>query len=153
MLTKQQYLDLKTYLPGDILTKVDRMSMLVSLEARVPFLDHKLVEFAATIPPHILVQKNDPKYLLKKAAERLIPKKVIYRPKMGFAVPIADWLRNEWKEISKDLVLSDHSSVKSYFNPLFIERIFDEHKTSRRNHDYLIWTLMVLEMWCKKHAF
>jgi asparagine synthase (glutamine-hydrolysing) len=149
MLTKQQYLDMKTYLPGDILTKVDRMSMLVSLEARVPFLDHKLVEFAATIPSDVLVKNNDPKYLLKKAAERLLPKKVIYRPKMGFAVPIADWLRNEWKDISRDLVLSDQSFVKNYFNPKFVSRIFSEHKTRRRNHDYLIWTLMVLEMWCR----
>ncbi|MCD6565048.1 MAG: asparagine synthase (glutamine-hydrolyzing) [Bacteroidales bacterium] len=150
MLTKRQYLDLKTYLPGDILTKVDRMSMLVSLEARVPFLDHKLAEFAATIPPSILVKNNDSKYLLKKAAERILPQKVIYRPKMGFAVPIADWLRNEWVEISKDLVLSDHSFVKSYFNPKFINRLFVEHKSRRRNHDYLIWTLMVLEMWCRE---
>lgn len=150
MLTKRQYLDIKTYLPGDILTKVDRMSMLVSLEARVPFLDHKLVEFAATIPPNVLVKNNDPKYLLKKAAERLLPKKVIYRPKMGFAVPIADWLRNEWQDISKDLVLSDNSFVKGYFNPKFIKRIFSEHKSRRRNHDYLIWTLMVLEIWCKQ---
>jgi len=149
MLTKQQYLDIKTYLPGDILTKVDRMSMLVSLEARVPFLDHKVVEFAATIPPNILVKNNDPKYLLKKAAERLLPKKVIYRPKMGFAVPIADWLRNEWEEISRDLVLSEHSFVQNYFNPGFIKRMFSEHKSRRRNHDYLIWTLMVLEMWCR----
>lgn len=149
MLTKQQYLDIKTYLPGDILTKVDRMSMLVSLEARVPFLDHKLVEFAASIPPNVLIKNNDPKYLLKKVAERLLPKQVIYRPKMGFAVPIADWLRNEWKEISRDLVLSKNSFIHNYFNPKFVERIFLEHKTRRRNHDYLIWTLMVLEMWCR----
>jgi len=152
MLTKQQYLDLKTYLPGDILTKVDRMSMRVSLEARVPFLDHKFVEFAATIPPDRLIQNNDPKYLLKKAAERLLPEKVIYRPKMGFAVPIADWLRNEWEELSRDMVLSNQSFVRTYFNPDFIKRIFFEHKTKRRNHDYLLWTLMVLELWCRKHA-
>ncbi|BBO72970.1 amidotransferase 1, exosortase A system-associated [Desulfosarcina widdelii] len=152
MLSKMQYLDIKTYLPGDILTKVDRMSMLVSLEARVPFLDHKLVEFAATIPPAVLVKKNDSKYLLKKAAERLLPEKVIYRPKMGFAVPIAEWLRNEWEEISKDLILSDQSSVRRFFCPAFINRIFKEHKSRRRNHDYLIWTLMVLELWFKKYA-
>ncbi len=149
MLTKQQYLDIKTYLPGDILTKVDRMSMLVSLETRVPFLDHKLVEFAATIPPNILAKNNDPKYLLKRAAARLLPEKVIYRPKMGFAIPIADWLRNEWKEISEDLVLSHNSYIQRYFNPKFISRIFAEHKIKRRDHDYLIWTLMVLEMWCR----
>ncbi|MDY6903900.1 MAG: asparagine synthase (glutamine-hydrolyzing) [Thermodesulfobacteriota bacterium] len=153
ILTQQQYLDLKTYLPGDILTKVDRMSMLVSLEARVPFLDHKVVEFAATIPPHLLVQKNDPKYLLKKTAEKLLPQKIIYRPKMGFAVPIADWLRNEWEELSKEMVLSDQSYVKSFFDENFVQRIFAEHKSRRRNHDYLLWTLMVLEMWCRRYAF
>ncbi|MBU0993961.1 MAG: asparagine synthase (glutamine-hydrolyzing) [Proteobacteria bacterium] len=149
MLTKQQYLDLKTYLPGDILTKVDRMSMLVSLEARVPFLDHKFVEFAATIPPEVLIKNNDPKYLLKKTAERLLPREVIYRPKRGFAVPIEDWLREEWKEISEDLVLSKNSYVQRFFNPKFVNRMFSEHKLKRRNHDYLIWTLMVLEMWCR----
>ncbi|MDY6824163.1 MAG: asparagine synthase (glutamine-hydrolyzing) [Thermodesulfobacteriota bacterium] len=153
ILTKQQYLDLKTYLPGDILTKVDRMSMLVSLEARVPFLDHKFVEFAATIPPYMLIRNNDPKYLLKKAAERLLPAKVIHRPKMGFAVPIADWLRKEWEGLASDMVLSDQSYVKTYFNPKFIQRIFAEHKSRRRDHDYLIWTLMVLEMWCRRYAF
>lgn len=149
-LTKLQYLDTKTYLPGDILTKVDRASMMVSLEARVPILDHKLVEFAASVPPSLKVRGNTTKYILKKAAEKLVPKEVIYRPKQGFAIPIGSWLRNEWSGMCTDLVLGERALSRNNFNPRFLNKVMTEHKWGRRDHSYIIWTLMVLELWFRE---
>ncbi len=146
-LTRRQYLDVKTYLPGDILTKVDRTSMLVSLEARVPILDHHLVEFAATIPPEMKVRGMDTKYLFKKVAERLVPKAAVYRPKMGFSIPAGAWIRREWSEMSHDLVLGKRAMERSYFEPSFLRNLMAEHRWGRRDNSYLIWTLMILEMW------
>lgn len=150
MLTRRQYLDLKTYLPGDILTKVDRTSMLVSLEARVPFLDHKLVEFAATIPPQMVQRNGETKYLLKKAAERYLPHQVIYRPKQGFAIPIKHWIKHEWRDLSNELVIGHRAISRSNFQYGFLKRIMAEHNSDRRDHSYLIWTLMVLELWFRE---
>jgi asparagine synthase (glutamine-hydrolysing) len=149
-ITRRQYLDTKTYLPGDILTKVDRTSMMVSLEARVPLLDHKLVEFAAKIPARIKIKGRKRKYLFKKAAERILPKEVIYRPKMGFAVPIAEWIKTEWQDMSQELLLSKRALARKNFNPSFVTRLINEHKRGRRNHDMLLWTLMVLELWYRQ---
>ncbi len=149
-LTRLIYTDTKTYLPGDILTKVDRTSMLVSLEARVPMLDHHLVEFAATIPPDLKMKGMTTKYILKKAAERLLPKEIIYRPKSGFAVPINSWIKREWSEMSYELVLGDRALARNNFNPGFIKRVMNEHKRGRRDHSYIIWTLMILELWFRE---
>ena len=146
-LTQLQYLDSKTYLPGDILTKVDRTSMLVSLEARVPLLDHHLVEFAATIPPEYRIQNGETKYLLKKIAERFLPHEVIYRPKQGFAVPVALWIRKEWKDMSYELVLGDRARNRGIFKVDFLRHVMAEHLKGRRDNSYIIWTLMVMEMW------
>jgi asparagine synthase (glutamine-hydrolysing) len=148
--SRRQYLDTKTYLPGDILTKVDRMSMMVSLEARVPMLDHHLVEFAATIPPELKVNGITTKYILKKVAERLLPKEVIYRPKMGFAIPANIWIKREWSEMSHELVLGKRALDRQHFNPKFLRRIMLEHRWGRRDHSYLIWTLMILELWLRE---
>lgn len=150
LLTKRQYLDTKTYLPGDILTKVDRTSMMVSLEVRVPILDHKLVEFAASIPPEMKIKGMTTKYLFKKVAERLLPKEVVYRPKMGFAIPIAKWLKREWLEMSHELVLGERALARKNFNPKFLNRIMSEHRWGRRDHSPLIWTLIVLELWYRQ---
>jgi asparagine synthase (glutamine-hydrolysing) len=149
-LTKRQYLDTKTYLPGDILTKVDRMSMMVSLEARVPILDHQLVEFAAKIPPALKLKGITKKYLFKKAAERLLPKELIYRPKMGFAMPVQYWIKREWSDMSYGLVLGERALARRNFNPKFLHRIMNEHRWGRRDHSFTIWTLMVLELWFRE---
>jgi asparagine synthase (glutamine-hydrolysing) len=148
--TKRQYVDIKTYLPGDILTKVDRTSMMVSLEARVPILDHKLVEFSATIPPELKIKGMTTKYILKKAAERLLPKDVIYRPKMGFAVPISEWINKDWFDISYELVQGKRALSRNNFSKKYLKRLMLEHKLGRRDHGYLIWTLMVLELWYRE---
>lgn len=149
-LTQLQYLDSKMYLPGDILTKVDITSMLVSLEARVPLLDHKLVEFATTIPPEYKLRNGETKYLLKRIAERFLPKEVIYRPKHGFAVPINSWINKDWADMSYELVLGERALSRNNFNSLFLHRIMNEHRRGRRDHNYIIWTLMVLEMWFRE---
>ena len=148
--SRRQYLDFKTYLPGDILTKVDRTSMMVSLEARVPILDHKLVEFAATIPPVVLFNGQNPKHLFKKVAERLLPREAVYRPKMGFAVPVAHWINNEWKDLSQELLLGGRAQKRNIFNRNFVKRVMNEHRSGRRPHDNTIWALMVLEIWFRE---
>lgn len=148
--TRMQYLDLHTYLPGDIMAKVDRTSMMVSLEAREPLLDHHLVEFAATIPACYKIKNGETKYILKKVAERLLPRELIYRPKQGFAVPIHGWIKKEWAEMSHELLLGQRAMARKNFNPIFLRRIMDEHQRGRRDHSYIIWTLMVLELWFRE---
>ncbi len=149
--SRMQYLDTKTYLPGDILTKVDRMSMLVALEARVPLLDHHLVEFAATIPAQYKVRNGETKYLLKKIAERFLPHEILYRPKQGFAVPISGWINNEWREMARDLLISKQALSRKIFNPVFVLNILREHETGREDRGHIIWTMMVLEMWFREY--
>ncbi|MBE9528374.1 MAG: asparagine synthase (glutamine-hydrolyzing) [Proteobacteria bacterium] len=149
-LSKLQYLDTKTYLPCDILTKVDRTSMMVSLEARVPILDHHLVEFAATIPSELKIKGMDTKYIMKKAAERLLPKEVIYRPKQGFGVPMGSWIKRDWSDMAHELVLGDRAVKRNNFNPKFLKTVMTEHRSGRRDHNYIIWTLMMLELWYRE---
>jgi len=150
-LTQMEYLDTKTYLPGDILTKVDRMSMLVSLEARVPLLDHHLVEFAATIPSQFKIRNGETKYLLKKIAERFLPHEVIYRPKQGFAVPVAEWIKKEWHEMARDLLVGKRATDRHIFNPNFVHQMLNEHERGREDRSHIIWTLMVLELWFREY--
>lgn len=150
-LTRRMHLDLKTYLPGDIMTKVDRMSMSVSLETRAPILDHHLVEFAATIPPGMKVNGATTKYIWKKAAERLLPKEIIYREKQGFAIPISYWIKKEWSEIADELVLGDRALRRRNFNEKFLRNLVREHRSGRRDNSYLIWTFMILELWYREY--
>jgi asparagine synthase (glutamine-hydrolysing) len=150
-ITRRQYADVKRYLPGDILTKVDRASMLVSLEARAPLLDHKLAEFAATIPTAVKVHGRTLKHVLKSIARRYLPAEMIDRPKMGFAVPVAEWINREWRDMSQDLVLGRRAIARGNFNPRYLRLIMDEHRRGRRNHGTAIWTLMVLEMWYRRY--
>lgn len=151
-ITRRQYLDCKTYLPGDIMTKVDRASMSVSLEARAPMLDHLFAEFAFRIPVQYKVHGHTTKYLLKQLAYKLLPHQIIDRPKMGFAMPVAQWINSDWKEMSQDLVLGRRALQRDYFNSGYLTRIMDEHRRGRRDHSYIIWTLMVLEMWHREYT-
>jgi len=150
-LTRRMYLDLKTYLPGDIMTKVDRMSMAVSLETRAPILDHLLAEFAATIPPGLKVNGATTKYIWKKAAERFLPKEIIYREKQGFAIPMSYWIKKEWSEIADELVLGGRALARKNFQPDFLRNLVREHRSGRRDTSYLIWTLMILELWYREY--
>jgi asparagine synthase (glutamine-hydrolysing) len=150
-LTRRMYLDLKTYLPGDIMTKVDRMSMSVSLETRAPILDHLLVEYASKIPSEKKVNGKTPKYIWKKAAERLLPKEIIYREKQGFAIPISYWIKKEWSEIADELVLGHRALSRRNFNGKFLRNLVREHRVGRRDNSYLIWTFMILELWYREY--
>jgi asparagine synthase (glutamine-hydrolysing) len=149
-LSRRQYLDMHTYLSGDILTKVDRTSMMVSLECRAPLLDHVLAEFAATIPPELRMRGMTTKYLLKKVAERLMPAEMVHRPKMGFGVPVTHWLRGEWMAKSNDLILGPRALGRGIFREAFLRRIIDEHQAGKRDNSSMIWSLMMLEMWFRE---
>jgi len=149
-LTRLQHIDLNTYLPGDILTKVDRTSMLVSLEARVPILDHRVAEFAGTIPPALQMRGLTTKYLLRKVAERFLPKELIDRPKHGFALPIQHWTKREWHDLSHELILGQRALARGNYNVDFLRRIYLEHTWGRRNHAHTLWTLMMLELWYRE---
>jgi len=143
-----QYLDIKTYLPLDILTKVDRMSMAHSLEARVPLLDHKLVEFAATIPAGLKLHQGRTKHILKQALEGILPQPIIDRPKQGFAVPLGRWFRGELSGFVHDLLLSPSSRARNIFNSAYIEKLL-LLQGQGRSLDLQLWTLISFELWCR----
>jgi asparagine synthase (glutamine-hydrolysing) len=150
-ITRRQYADVKNYLLGDILTKVDRTSMLVSLEARAPFLDHRLAEVAARIPSSLKNRNRSLKYMLKTLAYRYLPRELIERSKMGFAIPLGHWINNEWCELSHDLVLSSRALQRNNINPAYLKQVFAEHRRGKRDYSSFIWALMVLEMWCRRY--
>ncbi|CAN5676744.1 asparagine synthase (glutamine-hydrolyzing) [soil metagenome] len=142
--------DQMTYLPNDLLVKVDIATMANSLEARSPFLDHKLIEFAASLPEHLKLRGVETKSLLKKVAARLVPKEVIYRRKMGFGVPIGQWFRGEMKDFVRDVLLSEKSLHRGIIDPAVQRRYVDEHTTGERDHAFQLWTLLMLELWYRR---
>jgi asparagine synthase (glutamine-hydrolysing) len=140
-----QYLDTKTYLPGDILTKVDRASMAHALEVRVPILDHHFVEWVSGLPPSLKLRGREGKYIFKKALESHLPHDVIYRPKMGFAVPLAGWFRGPLRERLLKALTSDHLAETGVFNMRFIKQLVDEHQSGKREHSAVLWSLLMFE--------
>ncbi len=146
-LSRILYVDLKTWLPNDILVKVDRMAMANSLEVRSPLLDHEVIELAATLPPDMKYRKGTSKYLLKRYAERRVPRSVVHRPKMGFSIPLAAWLRGELRPLAEELLLSDRTRERGYFRPETVQAMWTRHQNGRRNHAHHLWALMVLELW------
>jgi asparagine synthase (glutamine-hydrolysing) len=144
-----QYGDLQTYLPLDVLTKVDRMTMAHSLEARPPLLDHRLVEFAATVPPHLRYRDGTTKYLFKQALRGVLPDAIIDRRKQGFAVPLARWFRGPLFEYAHDVLLSDSSRARGVLNPAAVERQLQLHQRGR-DLDLRLWTMLSFELWCRR---
>jgi asparagine synthase (glutamine-hydrolysing) len=142
--------DLMHYLPNDLLVKVDIASMANSLEARSPFLDHKLIEFAASLPEGLKQKGFGTKSLLKKVAARLVPEDVIYRTKMGFAVPIRYWLGNELQDYTKDILLSDTARQRGLFHSEHVERLIREQQAGSHDNSWKIWTLLMLELWFRR---
>ncbi len=142
-----QYFDIKRYLPLDILTKVDRMSMAHSIEARVPLLDHKLVEFAASIPSALKLNGTT-KYIFKRALRGTLPLTVLDRPKQGFAVPLGSWFRGRLGGFLRDYLLSPRSRARGLFDAAYIERLIVLHE-SGRPLDLQLWTLLSFELWCR----
>jgi asparagine synthase (glutamine-hydrolysing) len=142
--------DLMHYLPNDLLVKVDIASMANSLEARSPFLDHNLIEFAATLPENLKQKGFGTKSLLKKVAARLVPSDVIYRQKMGFAVPIRYWLGNELQDFTKDILLSDTAKNRGLFHATYVARLIEEQQAGTHDNSWKIWTLLMLELWFRR---
>jgi len=142
--------DQMTYLPNDLLVKVDIASMANSLEARSPFLDHKVIEFAASLPENLKMRGFETKSLLKKVAARLVPKEVIYRRKMGFGVPVGAWFRGEMKSFVSEVLLSERSRKRGIVRADALERYVREHTTGERDHAFQLWTLLMLELWFQR---
>ena len=140
-----QYLDLKTYLVGDINTKVDRASMAHSLEVREPLMDHQLVEWMATLPSELKVRGKEGKFLLKKAMEPSLPNDILYRPKMGFAVPLARWFRGPLKERVREAVLGPRLAATGWFNQDYLRHLVDAHQSGARDYSAPLWTVLMFE--------
>ncbi len=143
-LDRAQYADLMFWMPGDILTKVDRTSMAVSLEAREPLLDHRLVEFAARLPEGLRVKGTTGKYLLKKSLERYLPQDILYRPKQGFVTPIAEWLRGPLAGAARGIA-SGSLAQTGFFDPTAITAMAEAHIAGRADHSRTLWQLLMLE--------
>lgn len=148
--TSMLYTDLKTYLPGDILVKVDRMSMAHSLEVRAPFLDYRVIEFAARLPSNWKIAAGAQKIILKRVFGRLLPESVFSRPKQGFTVPLESWFRGDLKQLAQEQLLTA-SPLADYFDPAVLRRIWDEHQGGRRNHGTLLWSLLMLALWHREY--
>ena len=147
-LSSLQELDINNYLPLDILTKVDRMSMAHSIETRVPLLDHKLVEFAATIPPEMNLRGGTTKYILKRAMRGILPDRIIDRPKQGFAIPLGYWFRGKLGSYVRDLLLGEQGRRRGFFHQPYIESLLARHERGQ-NLDLQLWTLISFELWSR----
>jgi asparagine synthase (glutamine-hydrolysing) len=145
-----QYLDYKTWLVGDINTKVDRASMAHSLEVREPLMDHELVEWLATLPSHLKIKGQEGKWLFKKAFEPSLPNDVLYRPKMGFSVPLAKWLRGPLKERLKQAVLGPQLQATGYFNPEVLQDMVNQHLSGQRDFSAPLWTLLMFDAFLRQ---
>lgn len=142
-LSKAQYVDLKTYLPGDILTKVDRASMAHSLEVRVPLLDHHFVEWSGRVPPDRKLHGREGKYIFKKAMEPDLPSDILYRPKMGFAIPLAKWFRGPLESHARQLILGNTLEETGFFNMKTLEKLVNQHMSGMSDHSQVLWALMM----------
>jgi asparagine synthase (glutamine-hydrolysing) len=146
-----QYLDIKTYLPGDILTKVDRASMAHALEVRVPLLDHKLVEWMAGLQPDMKLRGREGKYIFKKSLKRYLPDDILYRPKMGFSVPLNTWFKGSLKDKVRDALLGTTITQCGFFNNSFIEQMVDQHQSGLRDYSSAIWSLLMFEAFLRNN--
>jgi asparagine synthase (glutamine-hydrolysing) len=147
LVTRMQSIDTHLYLAEDILTKVDRASMAVSLEVRAPFLDPRVAEFAASLPSDYKLHGHKTKYILKKAVKEMLPSFVTRRGKKGFGVPVAEWLKFRLRPLARDLLSPERIRRAGVFNPDYVARLQDEHERGIANHRKLLWTLLMFELW------
>jgi asparagine synthase (glutamine-hydrolysing) len=150
-LSQVLYVDFKTWLHNDILVKVDRMSMASSLEVRSPLLDHKVIEFAAGLPPELKYRGPVSKFLLKRHLAPRLPGLDVNRPKQGFSIPLAAWLRGDLRDTAHDLLFSAHRAHRGYVRPETVTSMWDEHQRGHRDHSGKVWALMVLELWLREY--
>jgi asparagine synthase (glutamine-hydrolysing) len=148
---QMMHFDFETYLPEDILVKVDRMSMAHSIESRVPLLDNEVLEYAACLPAGMKIHKGRRKHILKEAARGLVPAEILDRRKQGFGVPIDVWFRASSRELVADVLRSPRARQRGYFEPRFVERLVREHETGRRDHAARLWALLVFELWHRRY--
>jgi asparagine synthase (glutamine-hydrolysing) len=147
LVTGANWADIHTYLPDDLMVKVDVASMAHALESRSPLLDHVFMEWAATIPEHLKMAGGETKALFKKAMEPYLPHEVLYRKKMGFGCPVGDWMRTDLREMAYDLLLSSAATARGIFRRDYVERLLSEHMTRTVQHDTRLWALLILELW------
>nr|WP_136251728.1 asparagine synthase (glutamine-hydrolyzing) [Ningiella ruwaisensis] len=151
-LAKILYTDIKTYLPGGILVKVDRMSMANSLEVRAPLLDKEMLEFAASVPSYLKFNKGEKKYLLKEAFKPYLPDDILYRKKMGFSVPLANWFKNEIKPIAQKFIIDNPKGLPQYFKMDVVNRYWKQHQEGSADHSNLLWSMLMFEMWWQRYV-
>lgn len=147
--TGMLYVDLKTYLPDDILVKVDRMSMANSLEVRAPLLDYRIIEFAASLPSSMKIHGSTKKYLLKQAFNKVLPPAIIHRRKHGFTVPLGEWFRQDLREMAQEHLLGQ--DLAEFFNPAYLQRLWSEHQEKREDHGTLLWSLLSFSLWQREY--
>ena len=150
-LSRLLYVDLKSYLPGDILVKVDRMSMANSLETRAPLLDYRLVEFAARLPPDFKLRGRESKFILKQSVSKLLPPEVLKRRKKGFSVPLAQWLREEIRELSNQYLFASNSGLSQFFDINILRQTWDAHQSGSHDYSSELWSLLMFELWWQRH--
>ena len=146
------WVDLMSYLPDDILVKVDRMSMACSLEVRVPLLDHRVVEFMSQVDKKYKYTQFSDKVLLREVAQRYLPQNILQRPKQGFAIPLAGWLQKELKPMLEDLLAKSRLERRGLFDGARVERMVVDHATGRRDYSQQLWALLMLELWLERHT-
>jgi asparagine synthase (glutamine-hydrolysing) len=147
-----QYIDMKTYLPGDILTKVDRASMAHALEVRVPLLDHKFVEWVSGLPSSSKLRNGEGKHIFKKALQPYLSDDILYRKKMGFSIPLASWLRGPLREAMKAAVLNPMLLDTGIFNRHYLQRMVDEHLAGTKDHSTALWAVLMFEAFLRKNG-
>jgi asparagine synthase (glutamine-hydrolysing) len=145
-LDRMLYVDSKVWLPDDLLLKADKITMATGLELRVPFLDHKLVEFAAQLPQRMKLQGSTGKVLLRRIMKNVLPASILRRPKKGFPVPTMSWLRGPLKEFTRETLLAPGAACRNYFDPQVLQQIVDRHE-ARGDRQQEIWALLVFEHW------
>lgn len=146
-LSRAQYVDMKTYLVDDILTKVDRASMAVSLEVRCPILDHKFMELAARIPSDLKLRNGTGKHIFKQAIRKIVPEEVLTRPKMGFSIPLADWLRGDLRDLAQSLLFEANDSL---LNQDTVKSLWERHQSGLRDFATPLWTILMFRLWQRK---
>jgi asparagine synthase (glutamine-hydrolysing) len=145
------YSDMKLYLEGDILFKVDRASMAASLEVRVPFLNRDMVQFATALPLELKLHRLTGKFLLRKSFRHVLPDEILKRPKKGFNMPVAHWLTSELRDLTLDMLSEERIRRQGFFQYAYIKRLLDEHFSQQRDNRKLLWTLLIFQLWYARY--